>query len=349
MSDFFLFWLLKVGREGNMVGNETVSDNIYHDLFNKMTNALSYTEIVLDNRGKPCDLRLLDVNPAMVKLMDIPKSKIVGRTCTELNLLIEQESTALLQDIKIAIRFGNSYQSRLFCSSLNKWLEVTLFFIGADYYGLLLTDITQREEAEKALRDSVEKYHTLFKKMDEGLAIFEMIFNAEGKPVDQLYLEMNEAFCEQTKYSVVEGELVRDLIPNASEHWFETYGEVALTGKPVRFEKESKVLNRWYEVFAFKIGGPDSREVATLFKDITERKKAEERLIFQANMLSCVNDAILAADENGKFTYWNEIAEKIFGWSSQEAIGHTIDELFPSNTSKIKVSMDCTNILFHFN
>ena len=46
----------------------------------------------------------------------------------------------------------------------------------------------------------------------------------------------------------------------------------------MRFVNEAKALNRWYDVYAFKIGDPEGREVAILFNDITKRKKAEDEL-----------------------------------------------------------------------
>ena len=41
---------------------------------------------------------------------------------------------------------------------------------------------------------------------------------------------------------------------------------------------EARALNRWYEVYAFRVGIPESRKVAILFNDITKHKKAEEEL-----------------------------------------------------------------------
>ena len=46
----------------------------------------------------------------------------------------------------------------------------------------------------------------------------------------------------------------------------------------MRFVNEAKSLNKWYDVYAFKIGGAESREVAILFNDITKFKKTENEL-----------------------------------------------------------------------
>ena len=66
--------------------------------------------------------------------------------------------------------------------------------------------------------------------------------------------------------------------PDHEEHWFEIYGKIALSGKPMRFVNPANTLNRWYDVYAFKVGGPESREVAILFNDITKFKNLEIEL-----------------------------------------------------------------------
>ena len=53
-----------------------------------------------------------------------------------------------------------------------------------------------------------------------------------------------------------------------------------------------------------------------------ERRRAEEQLRYQANLLSNVNDAIMASDENYRITYWNHAAESLYGWSAEEALGN---------------------------
>ena len=68
---------------------------------------------------------------------------------------------------------------------------------------------------------------------------------------------------------------MREIAPEHEEHWFEIYGRIALTGEPMRFENEAKQLERWYDVYAFRVEDPKRRRVGILFKDITERKRAE--------------------------------------------------------------------------
>jgi PAS domain S-box-containing protein/putative nucleotidyltransferase with HDIG domain len=52
-----------------------------------------------------------------------------------------------------------------------------------------------------------------------------------------------------------------------------------------------------------------------------ERRRAEEQLRYQAYLLSNVQDAIIASDENYLITYWNHAAEVLYGWSAEEILG----------------------------
>ena len=133
-------------------------------------------------------------------------------------------------------------------------------------------DITERKKAE-------EKYRTLFDSIDEGFCIVKMVFDKDDKPIDYRFLEINSSFERQTGLHDAKGKLMKTLAPNHEEFWFETYGRIALTGKPERFTSEAKALNRYYDVFAFPIGEEKIRNVAILFNDISERKIAEEKIL----------------------------------------------------------------------
>lgn len=127
-------------------------------------------------------------------------------------------------------------------------------------------------------KKSEKKYLTLFNSIDEGFCTIEVIFDNKDNPIDYRFLEINPAFQDQTGLIEAEGKLMRDLAPDHEEYWFEIYGKVALTGKPIRFVNEAKALNRWYDVYAFKVGDPGDREVAILFNDITKFKETENKL-----------------------------------------------------------------------
>jgi PAS domain S-box-containing protein len=149
----------------------------------------------------------------------------------------------------------------------------------------VVRDITERTQAEEALRESEgvareaeARYRMLFDSLIEGFCTIEMVFDESGKPIDYRFLEINQAFEEGTGLHDAQGRLMRDLAPDHDEHWFQIYGKVALTGEPTRFSAPATALGRHYDVSAFRIGGPESREVGILFNDVTEGKRAEEAL-----------------------------------------------------------------------
>jgi PAS domain S-box-containing protein len=177
------------------------------------------------------------------------------------------------------------------------WVEGTLanLFDDPDMGGLLATvrDITERKWAEEALRASEAKYHTLFESIDEGFCIVEVIFDGAGEPVDYRFLEVNPAFERHTGLHDAAGKRMRELEPRHEGHWFETYGRIARTGEPERFQNAAEYLDdRFYDVYAFRIGAPEDRKVAILFTDIANRREAEEeRLRLHALEASAQSEA----------------------------------------------------------
>jgi PAS domain S-box-containing protein len=142
------------------------------------------------------------------------------------------------------------------------------------------TGIDEHVRVAQALRESEARFRTLFESMDQGFCVIEVFFDPDGQPVDYRFVEMNPAFEKHTGLKNMVGLSIREAVPGLEEFWFETYGRVAATGEPIRFSHQAKVLGeRWFDVYAFRLGGEGSRRVAILFSDISARKQYENRLI----------------------------------------------------------------------
>ena len=68
--------------------------------------------------------------------------------------------------------------------------------------------------------------------------------------------------------------------------------------------------------------------------DITARKRSEEEIRFQAQLLDAVGQAAIATDLDGNITYWNRCAETLYGWKAQEVWGRPILEVTPAPAMK---------------
>lgn len=196
-----------------------------------------------------------------------------------------------------------------------------------------MRDTAELKRTLAELRRSEERYRTLFSTLIEGFCIIEMVFDAADQPIDYRFLEVNPAFEKQTGLRDAQGKLVRELVPNLDHHWFAIYGKIALTGKPARLVSEAKAMNRWYEVSAFRFGGPDSRKVAILFNDITENKRAEvelrDREAHLTAILNTATDAIITIDIGGIIQSANPATERLFGYTVAEMMGRNVNMLMP--------------------
>ena len=149
---------------------------------------------------------------------------------------------------------------------------------GEELAFLSTADVTAWRAAEAAVRQSEAKYRSLFESIDEGFCLIEMVYDEAGQPVDYRFVETNPTFERQTGTRGALGRRARELVPDLERYWVDTYGEVARTGEPVRFTSPAPSMNRWFDAYAFRIGEPEARQVAILFRDVTERRRGEEAL-----------------------------------------------------------------------
>jgi PAS domain S-box-containing protein len=139
-------------------------------------------------------------------------------------------------------------------------------------------DITERKKMEEAQKENEKLYRTLFDNSQDGFAITEILYDENGKPVDFVDLKINEAYESQTglKATDILGKKVSEYNPDLEQEWLEIEEEVVKTGKTKHFEKYHQDTNRWYDVYMFPCA---KNTFGQLFRDITERKKAEQELI----------------------------------------------------------------------
>ncbi|MHB8101147.1 MAG: PAS domain S-box protein [Methanosarcina sp.] len=188
-------------------------------------------------------------------------------------------------------RVLGNYQMIALCTyCLDRCSTIEIIDVVINHQFALIKREGKWEQIESSKRKKAEEqYRTLFNTMDEGFCIIEMLFDENEKPIDYIFVETNEAFEKQTGLKNAVGKRIRELAPENEEYWYEIYGKVALTSESVRFESRAEALNRWYEVYAYRIGQPKSRKVAILFNDITKHEQEEQRISRYNRILEGIN------------------------------------------------------------
>ncbi|MEG5063488.1 PAS domain-containing protein [Microcoleus sp. B3-A4] len=158
-----------------------------------------------------------------------------------------------------------------------RWYEVRTY-PAPNGITVYFKNVTEHIQTAATLRQSEERYRTLFESIGDGFCVIEMLFDKDDRAIDYRFLEVNPSFEQQSGLVQAVGKRMLELAPDHEKHWFEIYGRIAITGEPLQFENYAKALNRWFDVYACRTGEAQARKVALVFKDISDRKRAEEIL-----------------------------------------------------------------------
>jgi PAS domain S-box-containing protein len=255
------------------------SERLYRTLFETIDDGFQLARLELSPDGTPHDVRLLQVNQAWSRMTGMTAEAARGKLLWgELMPALEK---VWLDQFARAVLTQQASRFESYAAPFARWLDGHIVpFAGPQSreFVTVFRDVSARRRVEQALRESEAKYRSLFDSIDEGYCIIEVLFDADDKPYDYGFIEINQAFERHTGLSAPNGRTIREIAPNHEQHWYDIYGRVARSGEPVRFQDRADALGRVYDVYAFRIGTPELPYVAVLFNDITERERVAQQL-----------------------------------------------------------------------
>jgi PAS domain S-box-containing protein len=236
--------------------------------------------------------------------------------------------------------------------------SVPVFDSDAKFQGAfaMVTDITELKYGEEALRDSEQRFRSLFDSMSELGVLHEIIYDKKGKAVDYRILDCNPVFSTLTgiTHEKAVGAIGSELYGVKKAPYLDIYERVAATGEPEYFEAFFAPMEKYFAISAFS---PDPGRFATVSTDITERKRTEMQLdLYRQHLedlvaertaelqssearirtiLDTVADGIISIDASGIIESFNPAATEIFGYQPAEASGQSITLLIPETNQKL--------------
>jgi PAS domain S-box-containing protein len=202
--------------------------------------------------------------------------------------------------------------------------------------GLLLVcrDVSDRKRAEAALLESEAKYRLITDNTAETITVLDLdlkftyispsIFRLRGYTVEKALQQTLQQIMTPESFTKIQDVLAEEMALEASGR---ADPKRSRTLELQEYHKDGSVI--WVENSLSFLRDQQGNPIGFLAvsKDINERKQAEDRIHYQADLLQNVSDAIIATDRDGRIQMWNRAAERIYGWKADEAIGRIFHDL----------------------
>jgi PAS domain S-box-containing protein len=188
-------------------------------------------------------------------------------------------------------------------------------------------DLTKSKGSEEALRQSEANYRAIFDAANDAIFVHD-IESGEILDVNRKMCEMYGHTAEEVRQLTVEDLSAGE--PPYTDEVAQQLMKKAAEGEPQLFEWRAKDKSGrifWVEVNLQRalIGRKDC--LLAVVRDITRRKRAEEKLREQATLLDHARDAILVRDLQDRVVFWNRSAETLYGWTAEEVVGKNVRDL----------------------
>ncbi len=298
----------------------------------KMLDGFAYHKIVVDKLGKPVDYIFVEVNHAFERMTGLKREQIIGKKVTDVLVGIENDPADWIGIYGKVALAGEPFQFENHAEPLDKWFRVSAYCPEKGYFVALFEDITDRKKTEEALKRNEEKYRQIVETAEEGIWT--------AKP-DGTTTYVNKKMAEMLGYTPEElvGKVGIDFLAKGQELIVKQTRKELDTKERVQREieflrKDGTIL--WTIANTAPLFDEYGKHVANIamHTDISMRKEAEEATKRQAELIDLSPDAIIVRKLDGTITFWSKGAEKLYGWSKDEAIGQVIHKLLMTEFSQ---------------
>lgn len=182
------------------------------------------------------------------------------------------------------------------------------------------------------MKQNNSRYKKLIENMPAGYAYHKVILDKNNNPIDYIILEVNKKFENITglKRENIVGKKISNIINNIGKGpftWAKLYGKIALSKKEEKVEKYFEKLDEWYEI---KIYSEKKGYFTTMFYDITERKKKEEKLKLSKFSLDEAPMEIFWINSKGEIKYVNNTATEKLNYKNSELVEAKVSDIDPN-------------------
>ena len=318
------------------------------DILEKTFSSLDSAIFILDAAKSPT---IQDCNPAASRVFGYEKEQMVGRTTEFLHVskeslrefqstlypTVEEDGYLSFFEFKMKRKSGEVFPSEHSVLPLKGdngrrigWISV-------------VRDMTDRVKAEEALRQSEERYRKLFEEAQDGILL--------GDAHTGIVVECNRAAAEMLERDRSEliGQHQRILHPPSriKDGYSLTFTKHAQGSEGQVLEDQIITRTGQIKDVAIKanfVQVGNRRLLQAMFRDITERKRAEDALRESENrhrsMIELAPDAIVVLNKLGVLVSCNSAAEKISGYSKEELVGRHFSKLGAFRLKDIPKSLD---------
>ncbi len=177
--------------------------------------------------------------------------------------------------------------------------------------------------ASETIMESELNFHSLFTAMTEGVAIHQMIYDANGKAVDYIIRDVNPSFEKNLGIPADKAKGARGskLFGVNPPPYIDIYEHVLKTGEPYFFTTYFKPINRYFEISVFI---PKEDLVATVFLDVTGSKHVIEELrstsIKYRRLYESMMDGFVRTDMQGRIKEFNSCFRDMLDYTDKELL-----------------------------
>jgi PAS domain S-box-containing protein len=296
----------------------------FRELFNNMSSGV----VVYEVRDDGNDFIIKDYNRTAEMITKVNRENIVGRSVLEVFPGIKE--FGLFEVFQRAWKTGEPgyHPVSLYEDDyLSHWAENYVYKLPSGEIVAVFDDVTERKRTETALQESESRYRAFFEKGPDGVVILD--------PETIRPIEFNDQACRQLGYSREEFALLRisdigvnETAEEAKEHIRKLMDKGYEDFDTLQRTKQGEI--RHVHVTAQVIEAAGSPVYHCIWRDITERKRAEESLKLFRALIERSNDAIEVVDpKTGHFLDVNEKGCADLGYSRKEFLSLTVFDIDP--------------------